>query len=86
MKKEVNPLAIGGIVAVLVVALVFFGYRALQPAPYLPSPGSGTASGGSTSGEGNKPGQPSAGKSGSANATYYPTAPPGSTPGRPPGK
>jgi len=39
MKKELSPLVIIGIAALAVVLLVAFGYRAMQPAPYQPSPG-----------------------------------------------
>ena len=39
MKKEVNPVIIGVVIAVVLVAVGFFGFRMMQPAPYTPSPG-----------------------------------------------
>ena len=74
MNKQIHPLALIGVIVVVVVLLVVFGYRALQPAPYTPSPGAAGTSGpvpGSTS------------KSGGDAPGYYPAAPAGSIPGKP---
>lgn len=39
MNKQISPAVIAVVVVVLVVGLGFWFYRAMQPAPYLPSPG-----------------------------------------------
>lgn len=86
MKQEINPVALVGIIIVVVALLAVFGYKAMQPGSYTPSPGVSKASGG-------VPGavQPSASQgspatpAGNAPAVYYPSAPPGSIPGKPTG-
>ena len=81
MKKEINPLALIGIAALAVIVLIVFGYRAMQPAPYTPSPGVP----GVSSGSGPAPGmtQPNQGATTTNDNSYYPSAPAGSTPGKP---
>ncbi|MCW3095745.1 MAG: hypothetical protein JWL77_1363 [Chthonomonadaceae bacterium] len=82
MKKELNPLVLIGIAALAVIVLVMFGYRALQPAHYEPSPGASPADDPWLK---THPAQPTQ----TIIATtpdgkpYYPVAAPGSIPGRP---
>lgn len=83
MKKEIHPAAVIAAIVVLVVGIVVVGYRAMQPAPYYPSPGAGGTpgvAGGKMPGETRQPTAASP-----ENSTYYPSAPPGSTPGKPVG-
>lgn len=64
MNKQIHPVALIAIVVIVVVLLVVFGYHALQPAPYTPSPGlagpGGGAVPGSTGSPAAVPGRPSA--------------------------
>ena len=39
MNTNVHPLVIAAVVVVLVAGIGFWGYKASQPAPYVPSPG-----------------------------------------------
>ena len=80
MKKEINPIALVGIIVAAVIVLVVFGYKMLQPAPYTPSPGSPGAVG--SAAIAGKPGASAAPPSSGASA-YYPSAPAGSIPGKP---
>jgi hypothetical protein len=83
MKKEINPLVVIGIAALAVILLVFVGYRALQPAPYTPSPGAG--SDGQDPWLKTHPPQPTQTTTATTpdGKPYYPAAAPGSIPGRP---
>lgn len=74
-------MAMAGIIAVAVIALGLFAYKALKPASYTPSPG---VAGNPADDPWLKthPNQPQGGGSPSA---FYPSAPAGSMPGRPPG-
>ncbi len=87
MNKDIHPVAIAAVIVLLVIGVVAFGYHALQPAPYTPSPGSIGASAsapGSTGASAPAPGttkpvaQPS-----SDPPNYYPATPAGATPGKP---
>lgn len=49
MKREISPVAIAAILVVALIAIGLYGYRAMQPAPYTPSPGV-TADGGDAPG------------------------------------
>jgi hypothetical protein len=84
MKKELNPAVVIGIAALAVIVLVVFGYRAMQPAPYKPSPG---APGSAADDPWLKthPGQPTQTTTATTKdgKPYYPSAAPGSIPGRP---
>ena len=91
MKQEIHPIALVGAIVVLVALIAVFGYRALQPAPYTPSPGVVGGSG-AVPGSVQKSARPStpeatatpaANASATNTATYYPSAPPGSIPGKP---
>ena len=76
MKTEMNPIAVIGIIAVAVIALVFFGSRMLKPAPYAPSPGSPGAPGA-------RPGAMAAPSPTADESAKHFTSAPGSTPGKP---
>lgn len=39
MKKEINPIVTAGAVILAIIGVIIYGYRAMQPAPYLASPG-----------------------------------------------
>lgn len=41
MDKQLNPIVLIVVVIVVVIGLSLWGYHALQPAPYTPSPGVG---------------------------------------------
>lgn len=87
MKNEIPPIALAGIIILVVVMVVAFGYRAMQPASYTPSPGI-SRSGGAVPGAVSvrAPGaDPSSSASTSQATPYYPAAPPGSIPGKPVG-
>lgn len=78
MKKEVNPIIAIGAFALLVIVLAIWGYKAMQPAPYLPSPGTGgVPATGVPEYDKMKPGTTRSGMP-------YTQAPAGSTPGMPP--
>ena len=86
MKQEMNPMAVVGIIIVAVALLVVFGFRALKPAGYTPSPGVVHEQGYEP---GSKPGDVQAsGNSGPATTApkggeYYPAAPADAIPGKP---
>ena len=89
MKQEVHPGVLIGAVAVVVVLVLYFGFRMMQPAPYTPSPGV-TADGQvpGAAGKSKSADQTAAsgpGNSGTASPTpaYYPAAPPAEVPGKP---
>jgi hypothetical protein len=78
MKKEINPALAIGAIALLVIVLAVWGYRKMQPAPYLPSPGvAGVPATGVPEYANMKPGNARSGMP-------YTQAPTGSTPGMPP--
>lgn len=78
MKKEISPAVLIAVIVVVVAGLVLFGYKALKPAPYTPSPGKGA---------GPMPGAPAAAAQPASGGTpYYPAAPAGSVPGKPLGR
>ena len=84
MKKEVGPIALIGIAALAVIVLIIFGYRAMQPAPYTPSPGVSGAPGDDPWLK-THPKEPTMTTTapGPDGKPYYPSAAPGSIPGRP---
>ena len=82
MKKELNPLAMAGIIIVAIVLLGIVGYQMLKPPGYYPSPGAygtGGAMPGAVNASAGNASKPAAQEP----AGYYPVAPSGSTPGKP---
>jgi hypothetical protein len=78
MKKQIHPAFAIGAIALLVIVLAVWGYKQMQPAPYLPSPGvAGTPATGVPEYANMKPGSTRSGMP-------YSQAPAGSTPGMPP--
>ena len=72
MSKPIKPVFLIIIAVVAVALLGAWGYHAVQPAPYLPSPGAGGRPGATASQTSSDGGHPPG---------YYPTAPAGAIPG-----
>ena len=68
MNTNVHPLVIAAVVVVLAAGIGFWGYKASQPAPYVPSPGLG-----------GRPGVTPGSRT--ASDGYYPEPPKGAIPG-----